>query len=126
MKQIKLSYTLLSFFLLTPSLPIMGDDITETRAKNPDIIASHVIGIVGNVVNLVKDPKDEDVIGTNIVGLFGNILACIFAATKRSNIEFDMNQEDINTLLASLDQDVIEAIQKAVMTRAQQIRSIDL
>ncbi len=106
------------------SLPIICEDVIETRAKNPDVIASHIVGIVGNVVSLVKEPKDEDEIGANIVGLFGNILACIFAATKRSNIPFDMSQEEIDVLLASLDQEVIEAVQKAVMKRAQQIRDI--
>ena len=124
MKQIKLSYALLSLFFIAQSLPLLGEEVVDTRAKDPDVIASHVIGMVGNVVNLVKDPKNEDEIGANIVGLFGNILACIFAATKRGNIPFDMSQEAIDALLASLDQEVIEAVQKAVMTRAQQIRSM--
>lgn len=122
MKQIKLSYALL--FFIAQSLPLLGEEVVETRAKDPDVIAAHVIGMVGNVVNLVKDPKDEDEIGANIVGLFGNILACIFAATKRSNIPFEISQEEIDALLASVDQEVIEAVQKAVMTRAQQIRSM--
>lgn len=124
MKQIKLSYLTLSLVLLAQSLPLVAEEVAETRAKDPDVIASHVIGMVGNVVNLVKDPKDEDVVGANIVGLFGNILACIFAATKRKDIPFEMSQEEIDALLASLDQEVIDAIQRAVMTRAQQIRSM--
>jgi len=124
MKQIKLSYALLLLFFVAHSLPLLGEDVIDTRAKDPDVIAAHVINMVGNVVNLVKDPKDEDEIGANIVGLFGNILACIFAATKRSNIPFDMTQEEIDALLATVDQEVIEAVQKAVMKRAQQIRSM--
>src|SRR5437870_530261 len=110
MKQITLSYALLSLFFIAQSLPLLGEEEVDTRAKDPDVIASHVIGMVGNVVNLVKEPKNEDEIGANIVGLFGNILACIFAATKRSNIPFEMSPEAIDALLASLDQEVIEAV----------------
>jgi hypothetical protein len=125
MKHITLSYALFPLLLCIYSLPSLGEDITETRAKDKEVIVSHVMGIAGNIINLVQeDKKSEDEIGANIVGLFGNILACIFAATKRSNIPFIMTKEEIDKLFASLDQELIDAVQKAVMTRAKQIRSL--
>lgn len=126
MRHITISYVLFPVLLCTYSLPILGEETNETRAKDKEVIVSHVMGIAGNIINLVKeDEKSEDEIGANIVGLFGNILACIFAATKRGNIPFDMTQEEIDKLFASLnDQELIDAIQKAVMTRAKQIRSM--
>lgn len=126
MKHITISYALLPLLFCISSLSILGEEITEIRAKDREVIVSHVMGIAGNIINLVKeDEKSEDEIGANIVGLFGNILACIFAATKRGDIPFDMTQEEIDKLFVSLnDQELIDAIQKAVMTRAQQIRSL--
>lgn len=124
MKQINLSYAFLPVLFFSQTLPMISQEVIETRAKNQEVIASHVMGIVGNVVSLVKEPKDEDEIGANIVALFTNILGCIFAATKRGNIPFDISQEEIDMLLASLDQELIDAIQKAVLTRAHQIRSL--
>ncbi len=126
MKHITISYALLPLLFCISSLPILGEEITEIRAKDREVIVSHVMGIAGNIINLVKeDEKSEDEIGANIVGLFGNILACIFAATKRGDIPFDMTQEEIDKLFVSLnDQELIDAIQKAVMTRAKQIRSL--
>lgn len=126
MKRIVLSYALFSLLFCTHPLSLLGEEATtQTRAKDREVIATHVMGIAGNIINLVNEEnKSQDEIGANIVGLFGNILACIFAATKRGNIPFDMNQEEIDMLFASLDQELIDAVQQAVTTRAKQIRSM--
>jgi hypothetical protein len=83
----------------------------ELRAKDKEVIASHVVGIVNNVVNLIQDPKDEDEIGANILGLFTNILGCIFAATKRGII----NEEELEMLFMYLDEEIIEQVTREVL-----------
>lgn len=123
MNKVIVSHALCALLIATCPQLIFGEEI-QTREKNKEVIASHVVGIVNNIVNLASDPKDEDEIGANIVGLFGNILGCIFAATKRSDIPFDMSSEEIDLLFASLDQEIIDAVHKAIKTRTRQIRSM--
>lgn len=124
MKHTNLSRIFCLLLLSMHTMPLICEEV-ETRAKDSEAIVAHAAGIAGNIINLMnEDKKTEDEIGANIVGLFGNILACIFAASKRGNIPLDITQEEIDTLFASLDEEVIEAIQKAVISRVKQIRSM--
>ena len=64
MKHITISYALLPLLFCISSLSILGEEITEIRAKDREVIVSHVMGIAGNIINLVKeDEKSEDEIG---------------------------------------------------------------